>query len=285
MNQVTQKGLTEDGYAFTDEDFEMISNLAHSEFGLFLPAPKKTLVYSRLARRVRDLKLDDFKAYCDLLEDERNLNERRILLSSLTTNVTSFFREAHHFDFLAKSVFPDLIAAARAKLPVRIWSAGCSTGQEPYSIAFALLDAFPDVASFDLKILGTDIDANVLKTAELGLYSEEDAETIPSKSKDRYLNRIDGGYQVKDSVKALVNFAEQNLVADWSLRSKYHLIMCRNVSIYFDRSAQATLWKRFSDQIRPGGHLLIGHSERLSGDASNTFRNVGVTAYERVQKQ
>ncbi len=282
MNQIDKTLLFDENFPFSDDDFEKISSLAHREFGLFLPPPKKTLVYSRLARRVRSLKLRDFKDYCDLLQDDKNREERRVLLSSLTTNVTQFFREAHHFDYLSKSVFPELISLARAGSPVRIWSAGCSTGQEPYSIAFTLLDAFPDAPSYDVKILATDIDTEVLETGKRAVYSDEDIAPIPKLMRERFVTQTEKNFRVKDTVKKLVNFAELNLVSDWNINGKFHLIMCRNVSIYFDKSAQATLWKRFSDQIRPNGHLLIGHSERLSGDGASAFKTVGVTAYERA---
>ncbi|GFE64810.1 CheR family methyltransferase [Litoreibacter roseus] len=270
------------GFLYTDADFLRISRLAHSNYGLALQPTKKNLVYSRLTKRLRALNLNSFSAYCDYVESERGEEECKLLLGALTTNVTHFFRERHHFDYLTTELLPPLIAKARRGERVRIWSAGCSAGQEPYSIAFCLLDHCSDVQSLDIKVLGTDIDSTILDVAEIGEYPETECEAISAEQRRNYLTKTESGYSVGPVPRALISFAKLNLVDVWPMSGKFDVIFCRNVAIYFDKATQDRLWDRFHQQMVDGGTLLMGHSERLTPGTRRKFKNVGVTVYQKL---
>jgi chemotaxis protein methyltransferase CheR len=272
------------GYAFSDADFNAIARRAHQEFGLHLTQSKKDLVYSRLTKRVRLLGLPDFRAYCSLIESDSGAEERTNMLSALTTNVTHFFREDHHFQTLRETVLPPLIAAARQGKRVRLWSAGCSAGQEPYSLAFTVLDMCPDAARLDIRILATDVDPAILARARAGIYSEDERPAIPEAMRARYLQPTPDGratFTIADKPRDLITFGELNLMQDWPLRGQFDVLFCRNVAIYFDKPTQARLWARFAGMIPAGGHLFIGHSERVAGPAEASFEGAGVTTYRR----
>jgi len=266
---------------FTDADFAVIARRAQADFGLHLPGSKKDLVYSRLAKRLRQLGLHDFRDYCGLLEGPGGAEERVYMLSALTTNVTHFFREAHHFQMLRATVLPPLVKAAREKGRVRVWSAGCSAGQEPYSLAFTVLDLCPEAPKLDLRILATDVDPEILARAEAGRYPTEEVKALTDSAR-RQVDLGPDGFSVGAAARSLVRFGELNLMLDWPMRGTFDIIFCRNVAIYFDKATQARLWHRFSGLLAPGGHLFIGHSERISGPAETVFRSVGVTAYQKL---
>lgn len=266
---------------FTDADFARIARRAHADFGLHLPPTKKDLVYSRLAKRLRQLGLRDFHSYCDLLEGANGPGERTHLLSALTTNVTHFFREAHHFKLLREQVLPPLIKAARERQRVRLWSAGCSAGQEPYSLAFTVLNLCPDAAKLDIRILASDIDPQVLLRAEAGVYPAEELKALPEPVR-RLTEPVQGGsFRISDKVRELVRFGSLNLIEDWPMRGPFDIIFCRNVAIYFDKETQSRLWNRFAGLLVAGGHLFIGHSERVAGPADTVLQSIGVTAYRK----
>jgi chemotaxis protein methyltransferase CheR len=225
----------------------------------------------------------DFTAYCSLIESPDGEDERMQMLSALTTNVTHFFREDHHFRLLRDKVLPPLLAAARSGGRVRLWSAGCSAGQEPYSLAFTLLDLCPEAARLDIRILASDVDPDILRRAQDGLYPAEELKAIPAGMRDRFIDQ-DGTsptFRISDRARAIVRFAELNLMSEWPMHGPFDVIFCRNVAIYFDKQTQARLWQRFAGLTPPGGYLFLGHSERLSGPADAMFRSVGVTAYWR----
>ncbi|MEM9433268.1 MAG: protein-glutamate O-methyltransferase [Pseudomonadota bacterium] len=268
-------------FEFSDHHFSKIANLAHREFGLHLPENKKSLVYSRLARRLRSLKLSGFEEYCGLLENDVDCAESRNLLSALTTNVTHFFREGHHFEILQADVYPKLVGKAKQGEKIRIWSAGCSAGHEPFSIALSLLSSFPDATNFDVKILATDIDPAILSKARMGKYSSDDVDSIPSEIRQRFLSETSDGFEIGSEAKALVSFGELNLIHSWPVKGPFEIIMCRNVAIYFDKQTQAKLWARFAELLSPTGVLMIGHSERLSANVTEQFSSLGVTAYRK----
>jgi chemotaxis protein methyltransferase CheR len=266
--------------AFTDADFAQIAAYAYRAFGLSLPESKKDLVYSRLVKRVRHLGLDSFAAYCQRLQGDLGADEHDTLVSALTTNVTHFFREAHHFDLLAEQVLRPRLAALKQGQRLRIWSAGCSSGMEPYSIAMTVLDLLPEAAQLNIRILATDVDPAILERARAALYSAEETRPIPDRMKATGLLPADAGrHRIAPRVTQMVRFAELNLMQDWPVRGPFDAILCRNVAIYFDKPTQARLWQRFGALLAPGGLLCIGHSERLSGPAEAEFRSVGVTAY------
>ena len=261
-------------------DFRRIARTVQDEFGIFLPDVKKDLVYSRLLKRVRHLRLADFTAYCDLVESPAGNAERMEMLSALTTNVTNFFREMHHFDLLRDEVLPPLLQAARQGRRVRLWSAGCSSGQEPYSIALTVLSLLPDAARHDVRILATDVDPPVLGRARAGVYPATDGNAIPEAMLSQFAEITSEGLRIGDAARALVTFAPLNLMSDWPMRSTFDVIFCRNVAIYFDAPTQVRLWQRFTAIMAPRAHLMIGHSERISGPADALLENVGFTAYQ-----
>ena len=268
---------------FTDQDFARIAAYAYREFGLSLQSSKKDLVYSRLVRRVRHLNLPDFAAYCTLLETPEGASEHDSVVSALTTNVTHFFREGHHFDLLAEQVLKPRLTRLKARERLRIWSAGCSAGMEPYSIAMTVLDQLPDAGQQNVRILATDVDPVILARAREGRYTAEETRPIPDRMKPQSLGPApDGGVRILPRVSQLVHFAELNLMQDWPIRGPFDAIFCRNVAIYFDKPTQARLWQRFAALLAPDGVLFIGHSERLSGPAETAFTSLGVTAYRRT---
>lgn len=276
---------TSNEFTFSDHDFQMISELANARYGLFLQPSKKALVHSRLAKRLRILKLASFEDYCNLLNKTEGDAERTHLLSALTTNVTHFFREMHHFDFLKDVLMPQLIEKSQAGHPVRLWSSACSTGQEAYSIAAALVAAAPKLSQYDIKILATDIDPQVVQTAKRAIYPDEQIATIPPFWRDLLTGSRrpqSGEFRIDPALQKLISFGELNLIADWPMKGRFDVIFCRNAAIYFDKGTQARLWGRFADVMLDGGHLMIGHSERLSGPAQSAFKSVGITTYQKL---
>ncbi len=271
------------GFAFSDADFTIIARRAYHDFGLHLTLAKKDLVYSRLTKRLRQLGLSDFRTYCALIEEDHAGDERMQLLSALTTNVTQFFREDHHFRFLRESVLPDLIATARAGGRVRLWSAGCSAGQEPYSLAITMLEMFPDAVGHDVRILATDVDPMIVARARAGQFTGDECRSLPAALRARHF-RTDGadGLVIAENLRAFVSFGELNLMADWPLSGPFDVIFCRNVAIYFDKDTQTRLWQRFANLLCPGATLCIGHSERIAGPALQNLVPVGVTTYQKT---
>lgn len=267
---------------FTDSDFALIAAFAYREFGLKLQSSKRELVYSRLVKRVRLLCLPDFASYCRLIDAPEGASERDLVVSALTTNVTHFFREGHHFELLANLAVKPRLAALKAGQRMRIWSAGCSAGMEPYSMAMTVLDTLPEAGQLNIRILATDVDPVILARAREARYSAEEARPIPDRMKPQAIGPTDsGGVHILPRVSQMVRFAELNLIQDWPLRGPFDVIFCRNVAIYFDKPTQGRLWQRFASLLAPGGLLFIGHSERLSGPAETDFTSVGVTAYRK----
>jgi chemotaxis protein methyltransferase CheR len=266
-------------FVLTDNDFRRIAAMLHGDAGISLPESKATLVYSRLAKRLRALGLSSFRDYCELVSGQDGVDERQRMLAALTTNVTRFFREPHHFEHLRDVTLPPLIDAARRGERVRLWSAACSTGPEPYSAAMTLLQAMPDVGRFDVKILATDIDPNVVAEARRGLYSNDAVEPVPADLRHRWMTRADGGWRMGDEVRALVTFNELNLIGQWPMRGRFDAIFCRNVVIYFEDDTQSRVWGRLTGMLRPGGYLYIGHSERVIGPAAAQLSLQGTTTY------
>ncbi len=265
-------------------EFARIAEIAKREAGLALSAAKNSMISARIARRLRDTGIADFAAYVALLERGEGAAELRMLISALTTNVTHFFREDHHFRFLETEDLPRLVSEARAGRKVRIWSAGCATGQEPYSIAMSVLRRFPDAAAHDLRILATDIDETALARAVRGRYAPAQLDAVPLSDRRRFFIDGHGGeMEVAAALRELVSFRPLNLVGAWPLQKSFDVIFCRNVVIYFDSMTQAALWPRFHRALHPGGLLFIGHSERLDATTSRRFSSVGVTSYRKLR--
>lgn len=272
----------------SDTDFQAISNIAYREAGLVFPPEKISLVQSRINRRLRQLKINSFSEYASFVKSDQGLDERKIMISSLTTNVSNFFRESHHFDILTEQVLPDLLSRARAGEKIRLWSAGCSTGQEPYSLAMTLLEYAPDAPKLDIKILATDIDPNVIATANQGYYEARVLNEIEVAFQEKYIETVKNGHKtgffMKEIVRNMVSFRELNLLSKWPISGKFDVIFCRNVVIYFDEKTQLMLWPRFESVTAPAGWLFVGHSERLSDRLETKFVIAGPTAYQRPSK-
>lgn len=270
--------MTETGLAsLSDRDFRKILQIADSEAGLAIPEAKRSLVQSRVAQRMRSLGIAEYRDYLSTLDHDAS--ETQHLISALTTNVSHFFRERHHFDVLRDTF---LLDAPPERL--RFWSAGCSNGQEPYSLAIEILKSIPDAGDRDILVLATDIDHVVLEKAGHGRYSASEAEGVPKPDRARFFTREpDGTLRVRTEVKRLVRFRHLNLNgAAWPMKGPFDAIMCRNVVIYFNDQTQANLWPRFHALLRPGGLLMLGHSERIHALADSGFDADGVTTYRKL---
>lgn len=278
----SKRAIVEGEFLFTDEDFRRVSAMLHADSGIHLPDSKATLVYSRLAKRLRGLGLRSFRDYCELIAGSQGASERQAMLAALTTNVTRFFREPHHFDHLHDHLLPELIQEAKSGGRVRLWSAGCSTGQEPYSIALTVLSAFPDAGRHDFRILATDIDPMVLETAKAATYGAEAIAAIPAPMRKRWLEQVadtrsDSNWRMSQEVRDLVAFRELNLNGPWPIKGRFQAIFCRNVAIYFEEPTQARIWSRFGELMTARARLYIGHSERVNDDVR--FQSDGLTVY------
>jgi chemotaxis protein methyltransferase CheR len=274
-------------FAFTGQDFEFIARTLYDETGIHLQKSKSTLVYSRLTKRLRALGLERFKDYCSLISRTGN-DELPHMCAALTTNVTKFFREIHHFDHLRSKVLPGLLSAARAGRKVRIWSAGCSSGEEPYSVALTILSLLPEARSYDIRILATDINPHVIEVGKAGHYPEEEMGDVEPAMRNKWMERVTvkgaSRYQLDDAVRGLVTFRQLNLMGNWPMRGPFQIILCRNVVIYFDDATQARIWDRIMPLLDQNGILYIGHSERISGQAVAQTHCEGTTTYRKTMK-
>ena len=293
MGAIDLKGSPDDvlasgEYPLTRRDLAEIAAMIYSDAGISLNESKASLVYSRLSKHIRALGLPGFRDYCQLVSSPAGSAARREMLSHLTTNFTRFFRENHHFEHLRDEVLPGLLARAKAGGRVRIWSAACSDGQEPYSIALTVLALMPNAADYDFKILATDIDPKILGLARAGAYDEAALETVSPAMRKQWFQEVEvqgrRKFQIDDRVKRLITFNELNLMAQWPFKGTFDVIFCRNVVIYFDEPTQVKIWSRFAGQLPENGHLYIGHSERVSGDAKHVFDNIGITTYRYLGK-
>jgi chemotaxis protein methyltransferase CheR len=278
--------VSEGEFNFSAADFRTIAQILLSETGISLGENKVNLVYSRLAKRLRALGLKTFREYCDLIQSPNGETERGEMIAALTTNVTRFFREQHHFDHLKSEILPPLVAFAKKGGRVRIWSAACSSGQEPYSIAMTILGVMPDAGRYDIKVLATDIDPNMIAFGQEAIYSDSAAESIPTALRSRwFLSNGSGAFKAGDELRSLVSFRRLNLIGSWPMSGRFQAIFCRNVVIYFDHDTQAKIWERMAPLLEPGGALYIGHSERVTGSAERLLKSEGITTYRFSPKQ
>jgi chemotaxis protein methyltransferase CheR len=269
-------------FPMTDKDFQRIVKLAGHYTGIVLGEHKRDMVYGRVTRRVRKLNLDSFANYLDFLENNPQ-QELSNFINVITTNLTSFFRENHHFDFLLKRVLPEIKRKNFASKRMRIWSAGCSTGQEPYSIAITLRKlGIP--SDWDIKILATDLDSEVLAKAQAAIYSVTDVDGLDNITVKNYFQRSEERREVKvkESVKRHIHFKRLNLLEKWPMSGPFDFIFCRNVVIYFDKPTQKVLFDRYAEILTIGGYLFVGHSENLHG-ISERFENLGNTIYRKIR--
>jgi len=272
----------------TDGDFKFICEFVYENTGIVLNDSKREMLYRRLTRIVRERKLNTFGDYCQLLRDQGD-QEKDFFINAITTNLTSFFRENHHFEYLTNEEIPTLIknkvTDAKGKKRLRIWSSASSTGEEPYSIAITLLEAMKnDLAMWDMKILATDIDSNVLAKGKAGIYDINRIEEISQNIKQTYFFQGCGSsnqsVKVHDKLKKIITFKQLNLLHDWPMKGPFDVIFCRNVIIYFDKKTQQELFERYYEMLAPGGLLFLGHSENL-GNYQKYFTNVGRTIFRK----
>ena len=265
----------------SEDLFQQISDLIYQKIGVHLPKKKMAMVNSRLSKRIRMLGLKGFKEYNQYLEN--NKQELLHLFNTLTTNVTHFFREKHHFDFLNNQVFPVLKAENQGK--VRAWSAGCSSGEEVYTLAILLAEFFNQ--SWDSKILGTDINTEVLKAASKGVYHHRQVEKVPYELLTNYFKlgtkENEGLFKVKNKLKRLVKFKRSNLNQDqYPIKSKLDFIFCRNVFIYFNQTTRKHILNKFHSHLKTDGYLFLGHSESINAeDQKNKWQSVYKTVYQK----
>jgi len=274
-------------FAFHATDHSAIAALTYSKAGILLPPSKAPLVYSRLARRLRACGISDFSTYVALIENDPQ--ELAAAIDALTTNHTSFFREGHHFEHFTAEVWPALSTRLNSGGRCRVWSAACSSGEEPYTLAMAILGRNRGAASrigrTDFRILATDLSGDVLSAARAGRYASDTVRSIPAGLRETWLDsREDGTMTIRAELRPLVAFRSLNLLEDWPMRQRFDAIFCRNVMIYFDEPTKARLQQRLADQLVPGGMLYIGHSERLDSDVARNFTCVGRTAFRKTAK-
>jgi chemotaxis protein methyltransferase CheR len=271
-------------FAFSVANFREIAEIAKAEAGIDLPESKATLVYSRLAKRLRALGIVTFTDYCATVRADNN--ERDSMIAALTTNVTRFFREQHHFEHLRTSIIEPLAQSARRGNRIRLWSAACSTGQEPYSMALTVLSVLPDAALLDVRILATDLNPHVVAHGKNGEYQKEEVRDVPANLRAKWFESVPGEnrgttLKVADDARSLVSFRQLNLMGSWPFSGPFDAIFCRNVVIYFDRDTQSVIWNRLTRLVKQNGALYIGHSERISGPASAMLSSDGITSYRR----
>jgi chemotaxis protein methyltransferase CheR len=284
MMESESKDLSIDYYSLklSSQQFDKISRLVYQVSGIDLHEGKEELVKARLIKRLRHLKIFGFDRYLKYLASDKSGSEIRAMVDVLTTNKTNFFREPEHLDYLKNEIITGL-----GKEQIRIWSAGCSSGEEPYSIAITLCEAISDIEQRDIKILATDISDRMIEQARRGLYDEEALKGISFQLKYRYFEQAEVGigrnkYRVVPQLQSMVRFAKLNLMEDWPMRGLFDVIFCRNVMIYFDKPTQEKLVKRFWSQLRSGGYLMVGHSESLTFMAHD-YRYIKPAVYQKVK--
>ncbi len=266
----------------TDSEFKFISDLVYERARIVIRPNKRSMLQGRLAKRLRSLQLPDVRAYIRLVSAPEGEAELGEMLNAVTTNVTAFFREPHHFKHLAEIMIPEAIARNSTTRRLRIWSAGCSTGQEPYSVAMTMANALEKHAAIDARILATDLDSSVIAHAEAGCYGTDDTQAVPSALAAKYLRKTaEGDVEVIPRLRELIMFKQLNLMGNWPMRGPFDAVFCRNVVIYFDKPTQAKLFKRISALMAPGGWLYIGHSETLF-KVSEDFELTGKTIYRKI---
>ena len=270
-------------FTFSTKDFDRVRSFILDETGITLSEGKKNMVYGRLSRRLRQTGLSSFSEYIDFASQDKS-DEKVDFINAITTNLTSFFREEHHFEYLKNTVIPQLLKENARTKKIRIWSAGCSTGEEPYSIAMALYESIPNIENWDVKILATDLDTNVLAHGRTGIYDEERITGLnKTRTKTWFLKGKGahaGSVRVDQRLKSLITFNQLNLMKEWPIKGQFDFMFCRNVIIYFEKSTQRILFDRYADLLIDNAHLFLGHSESLY-KVSDKFNLIGNTIYQK----
>lgn len=271
--------MTATTIGLNEKQFQNISRIIYRFSGINLKKGKETLVRARLMKRVRALNMDGLPTYMAYLESEQGTRELAKMIDVMTTNKTSFFREVEHFNFLRETVLPDI-----KESKMRFWSAACSSGEEPFSLAITLRENIPTVDPKDCLILATDISQRMLEKAWQGVYSRDTIKDLPDTVMKKYFNKTTDGtndlFQIKTNIRKLIRFGWLNLMESWPMSGPFNVIFCRNAMIYFDRPTQEKLVNRFWELLAPGGYLFVGHSEGLSG-VKHKFKYIQPATYRK----
>jgi chemotaxis protein methyltransferase CheR len=275
-------------FTISDQEFDVIRHLVKEKTGISLGLHKRDLVVSRLSRRLRTLGLTSFSQYIDVLRQAGDGGELVQMINRITTNKTDFYREKHHFDLLAGTVLPKILAAGEASghRVLRAWSAGCSSGEEPYTIAITLSEFFSAHPNWDVKLLASDLDTTMLEKASSGVYDPSQLEPVPRPLLNKYFDRQGKGesalYRVKQELRQLITFRKFNLMNEaYPLKVAMDFIFCRNVLIYFDTDDKISILTKFHRSLKPGGHIFVGHSESLMM-VKDIFAYAGTTVYRKI---
>ena len=267
-------------FEFTEKHFSKVKDDLYKHAGIVIADHKKGMAYNRLVRRLRALELLSFDQYFAYIVS--NPAEFEQFINALTTNLSAFFREKHHFSFIKSKILP--VFRERGQQQIRVWSAGCSNGEEAYSIAMTLVDGMININQLDVRILATDIDSSVLSTAGLGIYDIDRLEGMYGQSVQKYflkgVGTKTGKVQIRSELKQLVDFKYLNLMTAWPMQGQFDFIFCRNVMIYFNRDTQKKLIENFSRYLKADGYLFVGHSEALGYD-QEMFTLIGETIYQK----
>ena len=273
-------------FLFTARDYETVRTLLYQHAGISLNDSKSDLVYGRLSRRLRATGYADFASYLEFVTSPEAGSELVNFINALTTNLTGFFREPHHFDYLRDTLLPESMRRHARDRRIRYWSAGCSSGEEAYSMAMIVRETLPAGQEWDLKILATDLDSTVVQTARRGRYSRQRIAELSRQRAARWFHRTEDEssdqVSVDASLQALVTFKQLNLMQDWPMRGPFDAIFCRNVVIYFNKPTQEILFDRYADLLVDRGCLFLGHSESLH-NVSNRFELIGQTIYRKIR--
>ncbi|MDH5509588.1 MAG: protein-glutamate O-methyltransferase CheR [Nitrospinota bacterium] len=271
------------GIVINDREFETFRELIYQESGIRLRDNKKDLLRQRLNKRIRALGLGTFSEYYKLVNEDRSRKELTELIDAVSTNVTSFFREIKHFEFLTEKAIPEILNKKKnGPFEFRVWSAACSTGEEPYSMLFTLLENEGLTSKWNIKLLATDISTKVLQKAIKGSYPATKMDSLPGGLLNKYFDLVDDDYVLKQKFRAMVNFRWFNLItARFPFKHKFDIIFCRNVMIYFDKPTREELIRKFTGALAPGGYLCIGHSESLA-NTSHELKYVQPTIYQKL---
>lgn len=269
-------------FSLSEAEYRTIRDRVYDLAGIKLGDQKQDLVYSRLTKRIRALGLADFASYLEFLDDPQGQHEVEQMLNALTTNLTSLFREAHHFDHLINEAIRSSLDQQKGPdKRLRIWSSACSTGEEPYSIAMALMESKINWSNIDARILATDLNTDVLKRASLGRYNATILAKCPAAYRTYFQPTSGGVNEVKALVKNLISFRQLNLLGNWPMKGQFDVIFCRNVLIYFDNETKTRLIDRFVNILKPKGWLYLGHSESASGNHPSLIPT-GRTIYRKI---
>ena len=276
-----RKSIVDKEFVFTQQNFEHVVDLINRLSGISLSERKTDMVYSRLARRIRKLNAGDFDNYLEIVES--NEEEKVNFINALTTNLTHFFRENHHFDYLKRQFIPEMFRQEKKR--IRFWSAGCSTGEEPYTLAMVWSEIKNKPINVDFKILATDLDTNVLEKCRKGIYVEEKLKPVEKEYLKWFKQTGEckqDEWQINPKLREYIFFKQLNLMNEWPMKGPLDLIICRNVLIYFDKPTQQSLVRRFNELLADDGCLILGHSENLSAE-KEMFTAIGRTIYRKQQ--